>query len=68
MAQYSFLKFSEDGKKIIKCDNGVTGHIDIPVGITHISPEAFEYCSGIESISIPNTIKSIGRDAFTGCI
>lgn len=67
MAQYSFLKFSEDGKKIIKCDNGVTGHIDIPVGITHISPEAFEYCSGIESISIPNTIKSIGRDAFSSC-
>ena len=67
MTQYSFLKYGEDGKNIIKCDNGVTGHIDIPIGITHISSEAFENCSGIESISIPYTVNSIGRDAFCGC-
>ena len=68
MEQHDFLKISEDGKTIIKCDVKATGHIDIPVGITLVCADAFDSCVGIESISIPNTIVCIGENAFSGCV
>ena len=39
---------------------------DIPNGIQHISSGAFAY-SNITSVTIPNSVTSIGDDAFIGC-
>ena len=36
-------------------------------GLTSIGESAFEGCSGLTSITIPENITSIGESAFTGC-
>lgn len=37
------------------------------ITITAIAPEAFKDCSSIKSLTIPQTVTSIGKDAFLGC-
>lgn len=37
-------------------------------GLTSIDEEAFYDCEGLTSITIPESVKSIGRDAFYNCI
>jgi hypothetical protein len=41
--------------------------IDIPEGVTIIPKQCFSGCSGLESITLPSTIKQIGRWAFRDC-
>lgn len=43
------------------------GDITIPVGATKIPARAFYRCTGITSVSIPSTVKSIGEWAFGYC-
>lgn len=42
-------------------------HTHIPSSIQEIGNGAFEYCSGLVSLTIPTTIKEIGRSAFWHC-
>ena len=42
-------------------------HVIIEPGITGIGAEAFFECGSIETIEIPNTVKSIGMQAFVWC-
>ena len=44
------------------------GHYSIPENISTIIRGAFEYCRGLTSVTIPNSVKSIGNDAFSECI
>lgn len=55
---------------------GVTGYVNIPQTVTYegaeytvtaIASRAFNYCSGIPSVVIPETVKSIGMSAFASC-
>lgn len=39
----------------------------IPVGTSIIKKYAFTYCSSIESLHVPDTVKGIGKQAFYGC-
>ena len=36
-------------------------------GLSEISDEAFKYCSSLTSVTIPNSVTSIGGGAFNGC-
>lgn len=40
--------------------------VEISEGITHIGDYSFDACDSLTTISIPNSVKSIGRDAFRG--
>lgn len=43
-------------------------HIDIKDGTVSISIRAFERCEGLSSVSIPNSVKTIGTCSFSSCI
>ena len=36
--------------------------------VTSIGENAFTYCSGLTSVTIPNSVTSIGEEAFRDCI
>lgn len=42
------------------------GSIVIPEGITNLTDNSFYRCLGIDTISLPNSVKSIGDYAFSG--
>ncbi|MDD4032799.1 MAG: SUMF1/EgtB/PvdO family nonheme iron enzyme, partial [Bacteroidales bacterium] len=52
--------------------SGDGGAIDIPAqingySVTSIGDSAFSYTSGVTSVTIPDSVTSIGRDVFDGC-
>ena len=62
----------DDGTVEITDYNGNAKTVDIPETIdgksaTRIGDSAFEWCSNIESIAIPDSVTSIGRRAFGDC-
>ncbi|MCR4677531.1 MAG: leucine-rich repeat domain-containing protein [Lachnospiraceae bacterium] len=52
---------------IVKADSKLSGHVIVPEGVEHIMPEAFANNQFITSVSLPTTIKSIGKYAFNFC-
>ncbi|MDE5608467.1 MAG: leucine-rich repeat domain-containing protein, partial [Muribaculaceae bacterium] len=46
--------------------SGLTGTLTIPNSVTSIGYSAFSGCSGLTSVTIPNSVTSIGS-AFSGC-
>lgn len=61
---------------IVKCDENTRGELEIPHVVTHfdkqyyvayIEKEAFSNCSGISSITIPDSVDRIGCQAFSNC-
>ncbi len=57
--------FNADGKTWIQ--NHAKYRVEIPEGVTSISNYAFQYCSGLTSITIPAGVTSIGSWTFSGC-
>ena len=61
---------------VYNCEQSRSGHLNIPSSIefagntypvTSIGYEAFRNCSGLTSITIPNSVTYIGREAFYNC-
>ena len=60
------LIISDDGQSVIGCDKKFSGEILIPEHITDIASEAFMDCS-MSKVKMPNSLKHIGRSAFSHC-
>ena len=52
---------------LIMVPAGREGRYCVPYGVTNIEADAFENCTGLTSVQIPETITSIGDGTFYGC-
>lgn len=59
------ILYSKDGKYLLKCPRGKTGHVSIPEGTKTIGVEAFRECM-ISSVSLPDSLTGIKDNAFSG--
>lgn len=69
---YRVNEYDDTACSIIDCDPNVSGSLEIPAeidgyAVTEIFNEAFSECKFLESIIIPEGVKSIGNNAFFGC-
>lgn len=71
------LAVSYRGDNFIANSNRYTGHVVIPETVTYngntypvitIGDYAFYGCSDLTSVTIPNSVSTIGYDAFYNCI
>ena len=58
------ILYSKDMSTCIACLHGYSGQVFIPNGVEEINELAFYRCSQVTRITIPNTVKTIGRWAF----
>ena len=61
------VKYSKDGRKLLKAPQNLDGTYSIKEGVRIICDEAFYYCSSLRSLVIPDSVTSIGAGAFGGC-
>ena len=63
-----YLIFSDETKTVVvHCDAYAEGAIVVPDGVKVIEDYAFRNCTNITSVSLPNTLDSIGYAAFLNC-
>lgn len=61
------VKYSKDGRKLLKVPQKLKGTYSIKEGIKIICDRAFEDCKSLRSLVIPNSVTSIGESVFEGC-
>ena len=59
--------FDKSQRTLIQYPGGKTGSYTIPGTVTNIANSAFEFCTGLTSISIPESLTGIGDGAFASC-
>ncbi len=60
------ILYDKDKATLIKCPEGKTGTVTIPNTIKTISG-AFNGCSGITEVTIPNSVTTLGSSTFLNC-
>ena len=59
--------FSKDMKTLMAYPGGRAGGYECPNGVVSVHDRAFAYCCGLTSLTIPNSVISIGSRAFEYC-
>ena len=60
------VKYSKDGLRLLKSQKYIQNYV-VKAGTRVICDKAFYYCSGLTSVTIPNSVTSIGDRAFSAC-
>ena len=62
----NWLTIEKIGQELVltECSKEADGDIEIPDGVTRIDSYAFMDCLKIQSVTIPESVKQIGNDAF----
>ena len=61
------VKYSKDGRKLLKATEGLRGAYSVKEGTRIICDSAFSWRSYLSEIVIPASVTSIGDSAFWGC-
>ena len=61
------VKYSKDGRKLLKAPQKLDGTYSIKEGVRIICNNAFSGCFSLKSLVIPDSVTSIGNEAFRGC-
>ena len=61
------VKYSKDGKKLLKATEGLSGAYSVKEGTRIICDSAFSWCRSLSEIVIPASVTSIGYRAFSDC-
>lgn len=59
--------YSKDMTRLILCPCGKSGSLTISEGVSDIREWAFGGCYAVTDIVLPDSVKRIGEDAFSGC-
>ena len=63
------VKYSRDGKKLLEASSSFREkEYVVRKGTEVICDRAFRWCESLQSVTIPNSVTSIGDDAFRGCM
>lgn len=62
------VKYSADRRKLIKCTNRELKDYSILNRVRVICDHTFYGCTALQNINIPNSVTSIGKSVFYGCI
>ena len=60
------MLFTKDMSSLLQCPKGRSEAVVIPEGVQSIASDAFGNCRSLNSITIPDTVTSIGESAFYG--
>ena len=61
------VKYSKDGRKLLKAPRELSGAYSVKVGTRIICDNAFSWCRSLSDIVIPDSVTSIGIGAFSNC-
>ena len=61
------VKYSKDGRKLLRVPGELSGAYSVKEGTRIICDSAFQFCSSMNSVVIPDGVTFIGNYAFMGC-
>lgn len=65
---YEGVLYNKNKTELLQCPAGKTGSFNVPTTVTSIWGDAFDNCTELTSITIPNSVSLIGQYAFLKCI
>ena len=60
------VKYSKDGLRLLESNDNIINYV-VKAGTRVICDGAFKNCNGLTSVTIPNSVTSIGEEAFAHC-